>query len=194
MIHHLKGRLTEKSLTHAVIECNGVGYLLHISVNTASRLPADEACALYVHEVIREDAFELFGFVDREEREAFRKLIGVSGVGANTARMILSSLTPDELASVVMNNDVSILKNVKGIGAKTAQRILVDLQGKFTIGEGGAEKIIQSGNTSLNEALTALSSLGFDRTKAHKTLDRILKTEGPEISVEELIKQALRQL
>jgi Holliday junction DNA helicase RuvA len=194
MIHHLRGRLTEKSLTHAVIECGGVGYFLNISVYTASQLPADEACMLLVHEVIREDAHELYGFIDALEREAFRKLIGVSGVGAGTARMVLSSLPPSELALVISSGNVDALKNIKGIGAKTAQRIIVDLQDKFGIDQDLGEKILIGGNTVMNEALTALSSLGFDRTKAHKTLERILSSEGASISVEELIRQALRQM
>lgn len=194
MIHHLRGKLTERSLTHAVIECGGIGYFLNISVHTASKLPADEACVLFVHEVIREDAHELYGFIEKSEREAFRKLIGVSGVGAATARMVLSSLPPAELASVISTGNVDALKNIKGIGAKTAQRILVDLHDKFSIDQEVGEKIIVGGNTVLNEALTALSSLGFDKTKAHKTLERILSSEGTSISVEELIRQALRQM
>jgi Holliday junction DNA helicase RuvA len=194
MIHHINGRLVEKSPTHAIIECGGVGYFLHISLTTFSKLPETEACKLYVHEIIREDAHELYGFSDPSEREAFRKLISVSGVGAGTARMVLSSLAPGELASAILGGDVDALKNIKGIGAKTVQRILVDLQGKFGADEDFVEKIIPLGNTAINEALTALSSLGFDRTKAHKTLDRILKAEGPDLPVEELIRQAFRQM
>lgn len=193
MIHHLRGKLTEKSPTHAVVECNGMGYYVHITLSTAAALN-QEAVLLYIHEVIREDAHELYGFADRSEREAFAKLLGVSGVGASTARMVLSSLSPGDLAVVIMNGDVDALKNIKGIGLKTAQRILVDLQGKFNPSEAFLEKNVPSGNTTHNEALTALSSLGFDRTKAQKTLDRILKTEGPDLSVEDLIRSALRQM
>lgn len=193
MLHHLRGKLTEKSPTHAVIETNGVGYFMHITVTTASQLGEGEVL-LYVHEVIREDAHELYGFFDRNEREGFRKLIGVSGVGAGTARMVLSSMTPGDLASAILNQDVNALKNVKGIGLKTAQRILVDLQGKFGGSAGAGEIFVASGNTTLNEALTALSSLGFDKTKAQQTLDRILKSEGSDLSVEDLIRLALRQM
>ncbi len=193
MIHHLRGKMVEKSPTHLVIECNGMGYFVNITLNTASVMN-EEMALLYIHEVIREDAHELYGFAERSEREAFRKLLSVSGVGAGTARMVLSSLTPGDLATAILNGDVNALKNVKGIGLKTAQRILVDLHGKFEGLEIGAEKISRLGNTTQNEALTALSSLGFDRTKAEKTLDRILKSEGADLSVEELIRLALRQM
>ncbi len=185
--------MVEKSPTHLVIECNGIGYFVNITLNTASVMN-EEMALLYIHEVIREDAHELYGFAERSEREAFRKLLSVSGVGAGTARMVLSSLTPGDLATAILNGDVNALKNVKGIGLKTAQRILVDLHGKFEGLEIGTEKISRLGNTTQNEALTALSSLGFDRTKAEKTLDRILKSEGADLSVEELIRLALRQM
>ena len=193
MIHHINGRLIEKSPTHCIIECNGVGYFLHVSLYTASRVQ-DENCKLLVHEVIREDAYELFGFIDAGEREAFRKLLSVSGVGASTARMILSSLEPNELVGVILSKDVDTFKNIKGIGAKTAQRIIVDLHDKFSGDDSIAEKVVSGGNSVKIEALSALSSLGFDKTKASKTLDIILKTEGTAISVEELIKKALKQL
>lgn len=193
MIHHINGRLIEKSPTHCIIECNGVGYFLHVSLYTASRVQ-DENCKLLVHEVIREDAHELFGFIDAGEREAFRKLLSVSGVGASTARMILSSLEPNELVGVILSKDVDTFKNIKGIGAKTAQRIIVDLHDKFSGDDSIAEKVVSGGNSVKIEALSALSSLGFDKTKASKTLDIILKTEGTAISVEELIKKALKQL
>ena len=161
MIHHINGRLIEKSPTHCIIECGGVGYFLHVSLYTASRVQ-DENCKLLVHEVIREDAHELFGFIDAGEREAFRKLLSVSGVGASTARMILSSLEPNELVSVILSKDVDTFKNIKGIGAKTAQRIIVDLHDKFSGDDSIAEKVVSGGNSVKLEALSALSSLGFD--------------------------------
>lgn len=194
MINHLRGRLVDKTPTYAVIECAGVGYLVHISLNTASRIGTDEQVLMLVHEVIREDAHELFGFIEEGERAMFRKLISVSGVGANTARMILSSMNPSDLVAAIMTGDVSALKNVKGIGAKTAQRIIVDLHDKFSGDEKITEKFYNEGNTVLGEALSALSSLGFDKTKAQKTLDSIVKNEGTNISVEDLIKKALKQL
>lgn len=194
MIHHLKGILTENSPTHAVIECGGIGYLVHVSLNTAEKLKAGDQVTLLIQEIIREDAHELYGFVDDSERESFRLLTSVSGVGANTARMVLSSMTPSQLTQVIMAKDAEAFKQIKGIGAKTAQRIIVDLNDKFPAFEEGGEKKSTSGNTTRSEALLALSSLGFDRTKASKTLDKILKTEGSTISVEELIKLALKQL
>ena len=194
MINHLRGRITDRSLTHVVIECAGVGYFVHVSLNTTSRLSSDEAGMILIHEVIREDAHELYGFADEGERQMFRKLISVSGMGANTARMILSSLSASELVAAILSGDVSALQNVKGIGAKTAQRIIVDLHDKFSGDSDITEKIYVGGNTAIGEALSALSSLGFDKTKAQKTLDSIVKTEGTDISVEDLIKKALKQL
>lgn len=181
-------------MTHIVVECAGVGYFVHVSLNTTSKLSSEEAGYVLIHEVIREDAHELYGFADEGERQLFRKLISVSGVGANTARMILSSLSASDLVSAILSGDVSALQNVKGIGAKTAQRIIVDLHDKFSGDSDITEKLYVGGNTAIGEALSALSSLGFDKTKAQKTLDSIVKTEGTDISVEDLIKKALKQL
>lgn len=195
MIEYLKGRLAEKSPTHAVIDCGGVGYYVHISLNTFGKLGDDELCQLLIHEIIREDSRSLFGFSNERERWIFRLLISVSGVGASTARMILSSLGPDEVASSILAGDVDALKAVKGIGAKSAQRIIVDLRDKIQGGTGEVmEKIGLAGNTPKAEALSALSSLGFDKTKADKTLDLILMQEGNNMVVEDLIKLALKQL
>jgi holliday junction DNA helicase RuvA len=178
--------LIEKSPTHAVIECGGVGYLVHISLYTFSKLPDAEACKVFTHLAIREDAHTLYGFIDENERALFRKLISVSGVGASTGRMILSSMSPGEVSEAILNGDI------KGIGAKTAQRIIVDLQDKISKGEDSFEKVDVAGNTSKQEALSALSSLGFDKTKAQKTLEKVIKTDGTNQSVEELIKRALK--
>jgi Holliday junction DNA helicase RuvA len=195
MIEYLKGRLIEKSPTHAVIECGGIGYYVNISLNTFSHMGDEELCQLFIHEVIREDSRSLFGFADLQERWIFKLLISVSGVGATTARMILSSLGPDEVASSILMGDVGVMKAVKGIGAKTAQRIIVDLHDKIQGGKSKEiEKVSISGNTTKSEALSALSSLGFDNTKANKTLDLILMQEGNNIALEELIKLALKQL
>jgi len=195
MIHHLSGRLIEKSPTHAIVECGGVGYFLHISLHTFSQIPDRENCTLFAHQVIRDDAHMLFGFYDKEEREVFLQLISVSGVGATTGRMILSSLSPTEVQHAIMDGDVGLIQKIKGIGAKTAQRIIVDLQDK--IGKtktADREKLVVGGNSARSEALTALSSLGFDKKKTETTVDRILKQAEKELAVEDLIKSALKQL
>ena len=194
MITYLKGKLVEKSPTHAVIECEGIGYFVHISLQTYSHLPDNDWAKIFVHEVIREDSRSLYGFFDEDEREVFRKLISVSGVGASTGRVILSSLGTEEIRDVIFQGRVDVMKQIKGIGAKTAQRIIVDLQDKIMSDSSDPEKISFSGNTTKNEALSALSSLGYDKTKADKTLDKILKQEGNNIPVEELIKLAMKQM
>ena len=194
MIDYLKGKLVEKSPTHAIIECGGVGYFVNISVNTFSGLPDSESGFVWIHFIVREDAQVLYGFAEKDEREVFRKLISVSGVGANTARMIMSSMSPDEVRSTIQNKNADALKMIKGIGAKSAQRIIVDLHDKISGSEKNLENITLVGNSVKNDALVALSSLGFDKTKTDKTLDKIIKTEGNELSVETLIKLALKQL
>ena len=194
MINHLKGKLVEKSPTHCVIECSGVGYHVQVSLNTFSALGNDENVTVLTHQVIRDDAHLLFGFMTEDERNVFRMLISVSGVGASTGQMILSSLNPSEVKSAIAAGDSGIFKSVKGIGAKTAQRIIIDLQDKIDKIEGGEEKVSPLGNSLKNEALTALSSLGFDPKKAGKVLDQLLQTEPTISEVEELIKQALKRL
>ncbi len=194
MIEYLKGKLIEKSPTHSIIECNGVGYFINISVTTFGLLPDNESGFLWVHFIVREDAQVLYGFADKDERDVFRKLISVSGVGANTARMILSGMNPDEVRSTIQNQNADALKRIKGIGAKSAQRIIVDLHDKISGLEKNLENVTLVGNSIKNDALVALSSLGFDKTKTDKTLDKIMKTEGTDLSVEVLIKLALKQL
>lgn len=195
MIHHLSGRLIEKSPTHAIVECGGIGYFLHISLHTFSQIPDRENCTLFAHQVIRDDAHMLFGFYDKEEREVFLQLISVSGVGATTGRMILSSLSPTEVQHAIMDGDVGLIQKIKGIGAKTAQRIIVDLQDKIGKTQtADREKLVVGGNSARSEALTALSSLGFDKKKTETTVDRILKQAEKELAVEDLIKSALKQL
>lgn len=195
MIHHLSGRLIEKSPTHAIIECGGVGYFLHISLHTFSQIPDRENCNLFAHQVIRDDAHMLFGFYDKDEREVFLQLISVSGVGATTGRMILSSLSPSEVQQAILDGDVGLIQKIKGIGAKTAQRIIVDLQDKIGRAKtADTEKMFVAGNSVRSEALTALSSLGFDKKKTETTVDRILKQAEKELAVEDLIKSALKQL
>lgn len=194
MIEYLKGRLAEKSPTHVVIDCGGVGYFVNISVNTFGQIPDTELAKIWIHFIVREDAQILYGFAEKEERDVFRKLISVSGVGANTARMILSSMTPDDLRFTIQNQNATALKAIKGIGAKSAQRIIVDLHDKISKSDENLENVTLVDNSLKNDALVALSSLGFDKTKTDKTLDKLIKAEGAELTVEELIKKALKQL
>jgi Holliday junction DNA helicase RuvA len=193
MIHHLRGKLIQLSPAHAVVECNGVGYEAQISLNTFTALQGKEEVFLFTHLAVREDAHVLYGFSAPEERTTFRLLITVSGVGPNTARLILSSLEPEELQSAILHGDVGTLKSVKGIGAKSAQRIIVDLKDKMGIDLGGEEINRSGGNTYREEALSALEVLGFNRPRAAKLVDKLIKQhEG--ISSEELIKEALKNL
>jgi holliday junction DNA helicase RuvA len=194
MINHIEGRLVEKTPTYAVIDCGGVGYLLHISLNTFSKIGSSEKCKLFAHLAIREDAHTLYGFADSEERNIFRHLISVSGVGASTARMILSSLSPVEVQQAIMAGNVAQLKSIKGIGEKSAQRIIVDLKGKLGKDDMPAEFFASQGNTAREEALSALVMLGFAKNVAEKALEKVLKSEGNGASVEQLIKQALKNL
>lgn len=194
MITHIEGKLVEKTPTYAIIDCNGVGYFIHISLNTYSKIGDSENCRLYTHLAIREDAHTLYGFAEQEERQLFRLLISVSGVGANTARLILSSLSPIETQQAIINGDVNTLKSVKGIGAKSAQRIIVDLSGKLAKQEFSKDISTTISNTNRNEALSALASLGFDRRSAGKSIDKIIQSKGDELTVEELIKGALKHL
>lgn len=198
MIHHLRGRLVEKTPTYAVIECGGVGYQVHISLSTFEQLPIDENVFIHTHLVVREDAQLLYGFAQPDERELFLALIGVSGVGANTARMILSSLDADSARQAIQLGDVDAMKRVKGIGAKTAQRIIIDLQDKLgALGTSGGALVSLGnarGNNARQDALIALTTLGFDRTRCEKTLDQIIHNATADQAVEALIKQALKRL
>lgn len=198
MIYHLRGRLAEKTPTYAVVECGGVGYQVHISLNTFEQLGNDENVMLHTHLVVREDAQLLYGFSQPEERSMFLLLLGVSGVGASTARMILSAMNVDQAAQAIQSGDVDAMKSVKGIGAKTAQRIIIDLQDKLGAIDAPAmpaARGAQGGhNNSRQEALIALTTLGFDRTRCEKTLDQIMKDSPDMTAVEDLIKHALKRL
>lgn len=198
MIEYVKGPLTEKKPAYAVIECAGVGYFLNISLNTYSCLDnrTEGDVKLFVHQVIREDAHLLFGFCSKEERNIFRKLISVSGIGAGTARTILSSMDPAQVAAAVEGGDASPFKNVKGIGLKTAQRIILELKGKIdtealACAPGSAHDSSASGIRT--EALDALEILGFVRRSCEKAVDDIL-ADNPSITVENLIKLTLKNL
>jgi Holliday junction DNA helicase RuvA len=192
MLHHLRGTLVEKSPTHVVVECVGLGYFVHISLTTFGQLPDSGEVKLLLHPVYREDAQLLFGFASVLEREVFLMLNSVSGVGAGTARVILSTLRPEEALSVVANGDSGSLQRIKGIGAKTAQRIVVDVRDKAV--KLGAASPLSSGSPSArHEALEALLVLGFARPAVEKALSA-LAAEADEASVEDLIKRALARL
>jgi Holliday junction DNA helicase RuvA len=194
MYAYFKGKLVEKSPTEAIIDCNGVAYHLNISLQTFTEIKDREDCKLYAHLVVREDAQILYGFATTGERAVFRQLISVSGVGANTARMILSSMSKDEVFSAILSENVAALQAVKGIGAKTAKRIILDLKDK--VGKDGQTAEILSGthNTNKEEALSALVMLGFARSAADKALNKVIKNEGLSLSVEDLIRLALKNL
>ena len=193
MIEYIKGEIAELTPTYAVIECGGVGYLLNISLPAFTRLEGAKNAKLLVHEAIREDAHVLYGFIDEQERTLFRLLIGVSGVGANTARMILSSIAAPELEIVIASGDHAKLKNVKGIGVKTAQRIIVDLKDK--IKPIGDAFIIQPTIASdvFEEALAAMVMLGFARPQSQKVLKKLFDSD-PTLKVEAAIKKALSMM
>ena len=195
MIAYLKGKLTEKDPTFVIIDIQGVGYQVKISLNTYAAIKHLDEALLHTHLHIREDAHVLFGFSTPAEKKRFLDLISISGVGAATAMMVLSSLSPEELQHAIVNGDLKLIQGVKGIGLKTAQRIVLELKDKM-IKEGWEEKHLESpkiSNTLQNEALSALVTLGIPRPAAQKSIDAILKEFGQEIKLEELIKQALRR-
>lgn len=194
MIHHLKGQLIEKNPTNVVIDCNGVGYFVHISLHTYSLLgTASEAIKIFTHLQVKEDSHTLFGFMEKSERELFRLLISVSGVGASTARTMLSSIEPRQIMEAIAAGDAATVQSIKGIGAKTAQRIILDLKDKILKVFGEGEVFISQNNTNKEEALSALETLGFTRKPAEKVIDRIMK-ETTDPTVETIIKLALKQL
>ncbi len=193
MITHLSGRLIEKNPTHVIIDCNGVGYFINISLHTFSGISDGEALRLYTHLQVKEDSHTLYGFVDKMEREIFRLLISVSGIGANIARTMLSSLHPDQIKQAIASGNVSTIQSIKGIGAKTAQRVILDLKDKILkVFDIDLESAVSS-NTNKEEALSALETLGFARKQADKVCSGILK-ETPDATVEKIIKEALKKL
>lgn len=191
MYEFIEGEFVEKSPAHLVVRAKYLAYYIHISVFTYSQISDRSEGRIYLHFVVREDVQMFYGFSSREEREIFRSLISVSGVGANTARLILSSLSPDEVSHAILAGNVSVLQGIKGIGAKSAQRIIVDLKDKVGKGAGIDELFIAQDNTSHEEALSALVALGFPKKTVEKILARIL-SEQPELSVEEIVKAALK--
>lgn len=193
MITHIKGRLVEKSPTELVIDCNGIGYLVNISLNTFSLLSDSEAISLYTHLQVKEDSHTLFGFFDKSERNLFRKLISVSGIGASTARTMLSSLNPQEIQRAILTENVSTIQSVKGIGLKTAQRVIIELKDKVNLADSSGEISISGLNQNREEALSALEVLGYSRKQTSKVVDELINND-PEISVEKIIKNSLNKL
>jgi Holliday junction DNA helicase RuvA len=193
MIDYIKGTMTQVTPTFLTIETGGVGYFINISLSTFSKLEGKGEYKILIHEVIREDSHQLFGFADAEEREIFRMLISVSGVGAGTARMMLSSLNPGEIEKAIIGSDANILKSVKGIGLKTAQRIIIDLKDKLGKQAGAGEIFAFTDNTNREEALSALVMLGFAKGAVSKILEKIVREEK-NLTVEDMIKRALKNL
>ncbi len=197
MIHHIKGALVEKNPAYVVLEtAGGVGYLIHISLNTFSQLKDEQQVKLLTHYVVKEDSQTLYGFYDESERTLFRLLISVNGIGPNTACVILSALSVQDVVNAIANQDLRTIQSVKGIGAKTAQRVVIELKDKIA----KASFDVQQDNFSTNynnnkiEALSALIALGFAKNSAEKVLDKIIKDNGSDLSVEDLIKKALKLL
>jgi Holliday junction DNA helicase RuvA len=194
MFEYIKGLLSEINPTYAIVENNHIGYHINISLNTYSQLKKGQECMLYLHEIIREDSRSFFGFADKQERELFRLLISVNGVGANTGRLILSSINTNEIINAISSNNVDLIKSVKGIGTKTAQRIIIDLKDKISDNIGEIKQI--SGiedNTLHKDALSALMMLGFSKPAVEKVLKKILK-ENTNLSLEDVVKVALNYL
>ena len=191
MYEFIEGEFVEKSPAHLIVKAAHLAYYIHISVFTYSQISSQTSGRIYLHFVVREDAQLLYGFSSREERQIFKSLISVSGVGANTSRLILSSLSPEEVTQAILAGNVAVLQGIKGIGAKSAQRIIVDLKDKVGKGAGIDELFFSQDNTSREEALSALVALGFPKKTVEKILARIL-SEQPELSVEAVVKAALK--
>ena len=190
MISHINGKLVEKTPTYVVIDCNGVGYKLNISLQTYSSIQA-ENCKLLTHLAVKEDSHTLYGFYTSEERDLFRQLISVSGVGPSTARMILSTYSAEEIVHYIITADVASIQNVKGIGGKTAQRIIIDLKDKVGKGKETSDLLFTQDNTIKEEALSALLALGLTKKVAYKKMEEVMKNHEGEITVEDLVRRSL---
>jgi len=191
MYEYIQGKISELTPTSVVIDNQGIGYHIEISLNTYTALSGKEQAVVFIHQVVREDAHILFGFYNKSERQIFRQLISVSGIGSNTARMMLSSLSPSEITEAILTGNVRLLNGIKGIGAKTAQRVIVDLKDKVGKSEVSDDFLLSQSNTNREEALSALVMLGFTKNTVEKILDKLLKA-NPKAEVEELVKQALK--
>ena len=193
MINHIDGKLVDKTPTNVVIDCNGVGYSINISLQTFSKIN-DERCKLFTHLSVKEDSHTLYGFITENERELFRHLISVSGVGPSTAQVILSTYKSDEIINYISASDVAAIKNVKGIGLKTAQRIIIDLKDKVTKSAISDEISLDLNNTIQNEALSALVALGFSKKIAQQKIDKALTNKQGNFDVETLVRESLSQM
>lgn len=193
MIAQLQGKLIQKNPTDVIIDCGGVGYFVEISLHTYSLIPDSELIKLYTFMQVREDSQRLFGFAQQSEREVFKLLLSVSGIGASTARTMLSSIEPQQIAQAIATGDVRTIQSVKGIGAKGAQRVILDLKDKILQVLGEQDISLSSNNTQRDEALSALETLGYARKQAQKVVDQTLQND-PAATVEKLIKDALKQL
>lgn len=195
MIDYIKGKIVERTPTDMVLECYGIGYKILISLQTYEALNGKDETKIYIHHYLREDEELYYGFATKDERELFRLLIGVSGVGAATARMMLSSLTTDEIRNAILSEDLNKIKSIKGIGTKSAQRLILELKDKVVKGEGSESTVLfsSSSNPAVDEATTALVMLGFTKPNVSKAISAVLK-ETPSASLEELIKLSLKRL
>ena len=193
MITHLKGKLVEKTPTYLIVECGGIGYFVNISLHTFSQIKEEENILIYTHLQIKEDSHTLFGFAQKSEREIFRLLISVSGIGSNIARTMLSSLSPVQVRDAIASGEVAIIQGVKGIGTKTAQRVILDLKDKVLKIYNIDEVSSNSNNTNKEEALSALEVLGFTKRQSEKVVDKVLN-QNTSLSVEDIIKQTLKNL
>lgn len=193
MIAHIQGKLVEKNPTNVVIDCGGVGYDINISLHTFSLLPASDNIKLFTYVQIKEDAHTLFGFVEKSEREIFKMLLSVSGIGASIARTMLSSIEPRQIIQAIATSDLATIQSIKGIGSKTAQRVILDLKDKVLKLYDIDEVSIIQNNTNRDEALSALEVLGFVRRTSEKVVEKIIR-ENPDATVETIIKQALKNL
>jgi len=193
MITHLKGKLIEKNPTDIIIECAGVGYFVNISLHTFSKILDGELISLFTHLQVKEDSHTLFGFAEKSERQIFRLLLSVSGIGASTARTMLSSMSPAQIRDAIANGDVPTIQSIKGIGVKTAQRVILDLIDKVLKVYDIDEVSLTQNNTNKDEALSALEVLGFARRQAEKVVDKVISQDS-SLSVENIIKLALKNL